>query len=377
MLFLGIYLMNRSFFGILITGAITVFLLIIASLGWIAAQSSIPLLTGGVNTLPQATVFIPKQAPAVVSLLVNPEKLYGLRQVALPLKNRQRDRQEWQQWEKDLAAKLGFDYQRDLKPWLADEVTLAISSLDYDRNLDNGAQTGYLLAMETKNNRLAKEHINNFYAERNISTQRYKGAKIISQSPNRSAEAQWSASAVVGNFVLFANHPQILREAINQAQAIDLNLEQSDYYQEAISRLTQPHIGIAYLDILGASAWLDKSTIPNQSSLKDKSSVSLAISKTDLVAQVLTQTTLNSSDADSWLNNRDLQQIISSLNLDRPNSVDIDLKQTSLLEDRIPLYKVTKLAVKSLFPHLQAIAIENQGTEDNLNRTTIVFKLDA
>ena len=373
--------MKRSFFWILITGAITIFLLSIVSLGWIATQSSIALLTGGVNTYPHATVFIPKQAPAVVSLLVNPEKLYGLRQVSLPLKSRRGDRHQWQQWERDLAARIGFDYQKDLKPWLGNEITLAISTLDYDRNPDNGAQSGYILAMETRSTQLAQEQIDNFYAERdNISTEKYKGAKIISQTSSKTAVPQVWACTVVGNFVLFANQPQILKQAINQAQAIDLNLQQSDYYQEAISKVDRPHIGVAYINILSTSAWLDKSAISNKSSAGQKLSADLAIKKTDLVARTaLTQTAdLANFYADkSWLNNPELRQIISSLNLDRPNSAYIDLKQTSLLEDRIPLYKVTKLAMRSIFPHLKAIAIENKGDEDGVNRGSILFKLDT
>ncbi len=121
--------MNRSFLRILVGGAAALLLVTIVSLILIASQSSISLLTGGVNTFPQATAFVPKQAPAVVSVLVNPEKLYGIRQVTLPLKKRQRDRQEWQQWTTDLVSRIGLDYQKDLQPWLGDELTLAITAL--------------------------------------------------------------------------------------------------------------------------------------------------------------------------------------------------------------------------------------------------------
>ena len=119
-------------------GAIATFLAIVLGLSWLASQSSLGLLTGGVAGYPQATAFLPKQTPAMVSLLTNPEKLNALRQTILPLNNRRRDRTAWQQWETDLVHKIGFDYQRDFKPWLGDEVTLAIASLDYDRNSDNG-----------------------------------------------------------------------------------------------------------------------------------------------------------------------------------------------------------------------------------------------
>ena len=74
-----------------------------------------------------------------------------------------------------------LNYQRDLQPWLGDEITLAITSLDYDRNLDNGTQPGYLLATATRNTQLAQESLNDFYSELdNLQIQEYKGANIIS-----------------------------------------------------------------------------------------------------------------------------------------------------------------------------------------------------
>ena len=69
---------------------------------------------------------------------------------------------------------------------------------------------------------------------------------------------------MVGDFVLFANYPQIIKEAINQAQAVELNLEQSDNYQTAISQIEQPHIGISYVNVPRTSAWLNKQGNVNQ-----------------------------------------------------------------------------------------------------------------
>ena len=99
--------MNRSFIRVLVTGGIALLMLTIISLGWILSQSSIPLLTGGINSLPLGSAFIPKQAPAMISLQANPEKLYGMRQATLPLNKRHDDRREWQQWTGDLVNKIG------------------------------------------------------------------------------------------------------------------------------------------------------------------------------------------------------------------------------------------------------------------------------
>lgn len=374
----------RSFISILLTAAFAIFLFAVVSLGWIITQSSVNLLKGGVNTFPQTAVFIPKQAPAMVSLLTNPEKLDALRQVSLPLKLRHRDRQEWQQWETDLLAITGFDYQRDLKSWLGDEITLAITTLDYDHNSINGAQPGYLLGTETRNTKLARESLRNFFAgQDDVTIEQYKGVNIISPPSSESlTNPKVWASAVVGNFVLFANHPQILKKAINQAQAVNLNLERADYYQKALNSITKPHIGVAYLNILGTSAWLDKLPLLTKSNVEKMLSVSLSIDPSGLAAQTaligISDAEVNSKANKSFLDNPELQQIFRSLPFDRHNSTYIDLTtKKSLLEEQIPLYKVTKLAIQSLFPHLKAIAIKNLGNQDGISRADIIFNLDS
>jgi hypothetical protein len=372
----------RSFFWTLLIGAITLFLVVVASLGWIVTQSSINLLKGGVNTFPQAAVFVPKQAPAMVSLLTNPEKLEALRQVSLPLQHRKGDRREWQQWETELIKTIGFDYQRDLKPWLGDELTLAITSLDYDRNPVNGVQPGYLLAAATKNTQLAQKTLGDFLAKQtNLNLESYKGVNIVSQSVGKLAinPPIW-ANAVVGNFVIFSNHPQILKQAINQAQAINLNLEQADSYQKALSYIKRPHVGVAYLDILKTSAWLDKSAILTKPNQEQILSISLSINSSGLTAETALigddEAEITSKLPKAWVNNSEFQQIFNYLNFARHNSTYIDLtEKASLLTGQIP--QVSKLALKSLFPHLKEIAIKNESNQDGVKRVKISLKLDA
>lgn len=371
----------RSFFWTITVGSVTIFLVSMVGLGWMASNSAVNLLKGGVNTFPSGVVFVPKQAPAMVSLLANPEKINALRQVSLPLKDRQGDRQQWQQWEQDWAAKIGLDYLKDLKPWLGEEMTLAITTLDSDRNPKNGVQPGYLLAAQTKNIDLAQESLRNLYGSLDqVSVEQYKGANIIATSK---ASRVWSG-VVVGNFVLFANQPQILREAINQAQAVNLNLEQSSYYQTALNNISQPHIGIGYIDVLGLSAWLDKTAITTLSNHPQTLLVSLSVKRSDLAAKTwLIETQDNFNDYSinelnkSFLNNPELQQIFASLPFDSNNSAYINIKAgKSLLEDQIPLYKISKLAIQSLFPHLKAIAVKKLGKVNNISRVNILFELD-
>jgi len=374
----------RSFYWALITGTVTIFAIIVTSLGWIGSQSAISLVLGGNHKLPQAVKFLPKQSPAMVSLLTNPDKLYAWREVSLPWERRKRDHTHWQKWSNDLFAKIGFDYQKDLKPWLEDEITFAITTLDLDRNPGNGLQTGYLLGLKTKNTQLAQASINKYYQEQEkIVSESYKGVKIRSHlvASHPADNVPWS-SAVVGDFVLFANQPQILKTAINQAQAVNLNLANADTYQKALGNISQPHIAIAYIDVVNASAWLDKSLI--QSSPKDILSASLSINASGLTANTVlaknqaAKFEQNSPETQSILDNPELNQIFESLPFDSHDFAYIDLQQqNSLLEANIPLYKVTKLAIKSLLPHLKAISIKNLDPQENLTRARIVFELDA
>ncbi len=282
----------RAFFWILATGAIAFLAVTIWSIYLIVSQSPLSLLGGGVNNYPQAAIFVPKQAPAMVSLLVNPEKLGALRQLGIPLKNRRRSRLEWDELKTNLLAKTGLNYRHDIKPWLGEEITLAVTSLDYDRDASNGVQPGYLLATATKDTKLAKEFLQISFSEQAIDEdidlvfERYKGVSIIYQrSLTTTANPNIWASAVVGNFVLFANQPQVIKEAINNAQAVSLNLDRASYYQSALDTIVQPRIGLAYINLPGASAWLDGSAIPETPDVEQTLTVTLSVKQGGVAAE--------------------------------------------------------------------------------------------
>ena len=361
-----------AFFRILITGGVVLFLLTTVSLISVATQSSLGLLTGGVSTFPQATTFMPKQAVAMVSLLANPERLYGIRQASLPLPRRQRDRTEWQQWLRDNFNRVGLDYER-LKPWLGNEVAVAVTALDYDRNPNNEMQPGYLVVAKARKIKLAQEFLDDFYGQHDILQESYKGAKIVSDRDRLTPPSSVKSSAVVGDFVLFANNPLILREAIYRAQAVSLNLEHSDSYQQAIAQVDRPHLAIAYLDVPQTLAWLDSSSAEQT---KGPLSAFLSLERRRLVVE----TALTEADGaatlvyKSLLDRTELGKIIALLPLEDNSYIDLK-DNTSLLKNQTP-NTVAKLAIKELFPHLKAIAIENLDPQDKNARSKISFELD-
>ncbi|HEY9616283.1 MAG TPA: DUF3352 domain-containing protein [Microcoleaceae cyanobacterium] len=285
----------RSFFSVLL--ALVVVLLLTGAGGfyWIMAQSPLNLLARGKAATPEAAIFVPKQAPAVVSLLVEPERLESFRQTIARPGERHRTRSELEKFKQGLFASTGLSYQNDLEPWIGDEITFAVTALDLDRDRSNGTQPGYLLAMATKDPDRSREFLQLFWQKQalvgtDLVFEQYEGVNLIygEQLQLQAIEAATSSDSedktpailpipslatalVADKFVLFANHPKVLREAINNVQAPDLNLSQVSFYTQALESMTRPRIGLTFVNLpslvnllSGQSAEQPKNTSPQE-----------------------------------------------------------------------------------------------------------------
>lgn len=263
---------RRSLFYLLAAGVVVLLSIGIGGYYWLAAQSPLTLLQGG-GTEPVAAMFVPKQAPIMVSMLVNPDRLEAFGQVVTPPGERRRSRQELNQLKTSLLANTGLDYRRDIQPWLGDEITLAVTTVDIDSDGENGRQPGYLMALATKDADRSREFLQLLFSKRAIAStdlvyEQYEGVKLIydnsrpqldkqnaqKQLPIKS-EGKLSAAVVGDRFVLFANHPKVLRDAINNVQAPELNLTTSRQYQQALTRLPPGRIGVTFLNLPRVVAW--------------------------------------------------------------------------------------------------------------------------
>lgn len=269
----------RSFFYILVTFVLAVLLVGAGGFFWLTSQNPLALARGGSLTTPEASIFVSRQAPLMASLLVNPERLEAFRQIVTPPAQRRQARAELSQFKQTLLANTELDYQKDIQPWLGNEVTLALTTLDIDRDGGNGRQPGYLLAVATQDAQRSREFLQLFWQKRALSGlelvfEQYKGVKLISasdttpeQAPEGNRRSQTSpaspppiptlSTAVVGDrFILFGNHPKVLREAINNVQASELNLENYPSYQRAVENLRQNRIGMVFVNLPRLSTWL-------------------------------------------------------------------------------------------------------------------------
>ena len=282
----------RSFFLALIATV----LIFLGLTGWgmaiALARSPLPLAKGGVDRVPVTAALIPGQSPIMVSLLVNPDRLEAFTQLAVNPNRRRRSHQELQDLEQSLLAKTGLDYRREVKPWLGEEVSLAVTDLDYDQDPSNGAQPGYLLVVHSKDLELSREFLQLSYSTAAIAGNadlvfdQYQGVKITYKRPLRPVgNGNLLASAVVGNYVIFANHPQVLRQSLNSLQAPSLSLTQQSSYQSALASLTTPRLGLFYANFPALSAWLSQQSRPENGAIDQTLTVALSLQAQGLVAR--------------------------------------------------------------------------------------------
>lgn len=247
------------------------------------------LASGGVKKNPDGTIFVSRQSPLMVSLLVNPEKI-NLLPNFLPAKSDQKKvLQAVEQIRTKLLNKVKIDDPDALKDWLGDEITLAVTSLDLDHNRDNGAQTGYLLVVKNNNPSLAREFLRDYYAKQAVSTEAklifdtYQGVNLIYQKP-KNADIPQVAAAVIADYTLFANDLSVLKDAINNAQAVNLNLSHYQPYGRALETITQPKVSLAYLNLPATLAWITNQPLPENQPIEQNLTISLAVSENGLIA---------------------------------------------------------------------------------------------
>ncbi|MEA5496405.1 MAG: DUF3352 domain-containing protein [Limnoraphis robusta] len=277
----------RSFFAILAVSSVAILLLGIGTLYKLLGESPLVAVTGGVTATPTAAVFVPKTVPVMVSLLVNPDRIEAFEQVLATPTERLRSHNEFNRLKKILLANTDFNYNRDIQPWLGNETTLALMTTDIDRNFKNGEQPGYLFVLSASDIELATTTLDQFWQQQqsqgyDLVLKPYKGVTVSYRQPNDNGSPSLS-TAIINRFVLVANSPKILREAINNLQANTLSLSQSPAYQRALEQLPSSRVGLAFVN-LGSWGldWENTAVnLPSQPSL----TISLSLSPQGLLAQ--------------------------------------------------------------------------------------------
>jgi hypothetical protein len=261
----------RTFIIPLAVAAGLVLVLGVGLLGGFALRTPLYLIDRGGQATPAALQFVPKQSPVVVSVLVRPDRLAQLWEYLAAPKLRQSIKRDMEQIERALLADTGLSYTRDIQPWLGDEITAAVVSPDLDQDPVNGLTPGYLVALACRDGQVARTTLELFWQNRaiagdSLTFEDRAGSRLIyarrpgsgdsPRSPNSFRGEQFATVLVANRFVLVANHPEVLRQAITAAQAADGNLQSNQRYKMAVKALPHQRIGLIAVNLPGTARWL-------------------------------------------------------------------------------------------------------------------------
>lgn len=199
---------------------------------------------------PTTASFVPRQAPLLLSLQVKPDRLLS----GQPRRRRQAlERLGRQLLAHNLLVQPGsmLTYEKDLAPWIGDELSLAVTTRDLDRDASNGEQPGYLLAIATEDVAATQAAVAKLWQGRSSTIDRDQGTEIQFGDD--------LATAIVGRrFLLLANGAKVLRNALTNAQVPELNLTQTADYQASLAGLSLPRSALVYANLAEAEGWLDR-----------------------------------------------------------------------------------------------------------------------
>lgn len=262
--FLDSFYMKRPAFSFLLMVLLALLSVGISACSGAQSTARLPQISNLTAAIPTTTVFVPKQAPFVASGLASPRQLA---QAWATLINAESSAPN------TLLGTPGVSYDRDVLPWLGDEITLAVTTTDLDRDPDNGVQPGYLLILTTENLEQSQSFLQKLWQKRavlseSLEVEAYRGVNLTYQAefdtvgqlstPTTPARSpfQTIATANIGDrYVLIANHPKVLRDAINNAQAPDLSLSSTASYQTAIKTLSNQQWGWVFMNLPELGAW--------------------------------------------------------------------------------------------------------------------------
>ncbi|MFQ4139914.1 DUF3352 domain-containing protein [Nodosilinea sp. PGN35] len=235
-------------------------------LGRLTLNTPLYLIERGGQAQPLALQFVPKQSPVVASVLVRPDRLASLWEYLAAPRLRQEARRDQELIEQALLANTGLSYSRDLQPWLGEEVTAAMVTPDLDQDPSNGTTPGYLVALACNDSAAAQAALELYWQNRAIAGdaltfEEFSGNRLIyarrATPPGPQAETALATALVANRYLLAANHPDVLRQALTAAQSTDLNLQSDRRYKTALRELPPQRVGLLALNLPNVSQWLN------------------------------------------------------------------------------------------------------------------------
>src|SRR5438309_5086423 len=144
----------------------------------------------------------------------------------------------------------GLDYRADVKPWLGNEVALAVIAPASGQGTSGN---GSLIIAAVRDETAARAAIARIVAKANGTTisQSYSGVPVtVASGPG----GQAGAFAILEGMLLAGSNEATLHAAIDAAQGRASSLAESDAFRRATEPLPTDRLALAYLDVSGAAS---------------------------------------------------------------------------------------------------------------------------
>jgi Protein of unknown function (DUF3352) len=145
-----------------------------------------------------------------------------------------------------LLGDAGLDYEGDLRPWLGDQLAVAVAGDELD-----DAQPGVVALIDVRDAELARDALERIVADSGVAytTEDHEGVEV------RIAEE--SAYALTTDLLIVGEQAASVRAALDADAGRAPSLDEDAGFRTAMQRLPADHLGSAYLDLAGLGAATD------------------------------------------------------------------------------------------------------------------------
>lgn len=215
--------------GLLITGG--------AATYWVSIQRQAQM-----ENLPVGSNIIPQEALVALSVSTNTQQWQQLRQFGTPQLQAQLDKNLAQLRDRLLTAN-GYNYQRDIQPWVGKEISIAFvpplspaaPSITVPPNSDRAQSL--VMVLPIANQTAAKQILEQPQptTQGKLSQRNYKGVEI---RETQGSTQNYSAAVLDGRYVVVTDNPQATERAIDTYKGAAASLEKTAGYTQAFKQIT-------------------------------------------------------------------------------------------------------------------------------------------
>jgi len=217
--------------GLLITGG--------AATYWVVLQRQAQM-----ENLPVGSNIIPQEALVALSVSTNTQQWQQLQQFGTPQIQAQLDKNLAQLRDRLLTAN-GYNYQRDIQPWVGKEISIAfvpppLSPAAPTPTVPSNSDRSQSLVMvlPIANQTAAKQILEQPQpsTQGKLSQRNYKGVEI--RETQGSKTQNYSAAVLDGRYLVVTDNPQATERAIDTYKGATASLEQTAGYTQAFEQIT-------------------------------------------------------------------------------------------------------------------------------------------